>query len=176
MMPDPGSIAQAAVALLSPFMPYLIPLGKSLGKKLEDVISEQGGEVVWEQAQKLWDKITGRLKDDPVVQAQATMVADAPASTAAQQLLTQKLSERLATNPDLLQEFLDIIGGPEGVQRVIAAKNAEVTDFDQNMAQAGIQEVTAGEGAKVRRFTQNQGFNAPVVRPAPLAGRDRLEE
>ncbi|MBD2101787.1 hypothetical protein [Leptolyngbya sp. FACHB-261] len=156
-MVDIALIAKGTATLLSPFMPYLVPLGKSVQKKLEDVIAEKGGGAVWQQAQGLWNKVTGRFKDDPVVTAAATMVADDPEDAEQQKNFAKVLAKRLQDDPALAQDLLYVLGGSAGLQAVIGGDEAQISDIHQAMTRPGEQRVEGGRGAVISGVDQTQG-------------------
>lgn len=156
MVQDLAEVAKGTVIFLTPFMPYLTPIGKGIQKKLEDVIAEKGGNIVWDQAQKLWNRIKLHFKDDPVVTSAATMLSDAPELSARQQMFEQVLAERLKADPALAQELLSILGGPTRLQEVIGGHKSQITEIYQEMSGPGEQRVEGGDETVIKGVDQVQ--------------------
>ena len=146
---DVVSIAYGAVQILSPFLPALLKIAKSAGEKL-------AVDAVKSGAEKLWNKITGKFKDDAELNAVATLVAVKPDDEKRQQDLSQALAQRLAGDPAFAKEILDAIGGEKRLQEVIGGNRAVIQRIRQDMEGAGVQSVKGGEGAQISDVTQVQ--------------------
>lgn len=146
------SIAQGAVTLVSPFLPFLMKLGKAAGEKIEDLAEVK----VKEQAEKIWNKIAGHFSGDPVLNSAATMVADDPADEARRKMLTDTLAKNLEKDPGFAQQVLDEIGGPKRLQEVIAGNDATINAIYQKMKGPGHQQVKAGDRAHITGVIQKQ--------------------
>ena len=149
-----GQIAAVTVTALAPFTPFLTEIAEAGGKKLAQVIGEKGGEAAWHKAQSLWDKLKARFGDDPELQSAATMVAARPEDEARQTMLAEVLGARLQANPALAQEILDLLGGQESVQQVLAARGSWVEDVTQRMKGGGEQIVRASDDSVVKGVRQ----------------------
>jgi hypothetical protein len=156
-MIDVVTVASGVVTVISPFLPYLMSLGNSTQKKLEEVVTKEGGEFVWKQAKTLWEKIKGRFQDDPEVTGAATLTAAAPQNETYQQVLVQVLAKKLESSSDLAEELLKLMGGEAGVQRVIAGNEAWIANIKQKMAGSGMQEVKGGDKSVLLGIEQIQG-------------------
>ena len=154
MANDIGQIAAAVVTTLAPFTPFLIEVGKAGGKKLAEVITEQGGEAAWKKAQALWDKLQARFQDDDEVQVMATVLAVKPEDETRQTLLAEVLGARLQENPALAQELFDLLGGQEAVQQVLAERGSWVEDVTQRMKGGGKQIVQASDDSVIKSVRQ----------------------
>ena len=155
-MLDVIMLAGGVVKVIGPFLPYLMSLSNSTQKKLEEVISKQGGDFVWKQANALWDKIKGRFQNDPEVTGVATMTSADPQNEMYQQMLIQVLVKKLESSPDLAEELLKLMGGEAGVQRVTAGNEAWIESIRQKMVGSGIQEIKGGDRAVIRGVDQIQ--------------------
>jgi len=152
-----ATIAATAVKFLSPFMPYLLDAAKSASEKLGEAIGEHGGEAVWEKAQTIWSKFTGRYGDDEEVNTAAKMVALKPTDENRQESLAEVLGERLKENPELAQEIFNLMGGQKGIQEVLAGENAFVQKIKQRMANSGgRQTVSGGKNSTIIDVDQQQ--------------------
>ena len=154
MTTDIGQTAAAVVTTLAPFTPFLIEVGKAGGKKLAEVMAEQGGEAAWKKAQALWDKLQTRFHDDAEVQVMATGVAVKPEDEARQTMLAEVLGARLQENPALAQELFDLLGGQEAVQQVLAERGSWVEDVTQRMKSGGKQIVQASDDSVIKGVRQ----------------------
>jgi hypothetical protein len=152
-MLDFFSIAQGAVAIISPFLPVLLKLANAAGEKLEGLAEGQ----VKEQAEKLWNKIVRRFQGDPVLTSAATMVADAPADDTRQKMLADTLGKRLQGDPEFAQQLLNEIGGPKRLQEVIAGNDAVINGIYQRMKGPGTQRTQGGDRAYIANVTQDMG-------------------
>jgi hypothetical protein len=156
MVPGVVEIATGVVAKVSPFLPYLVSLAKGVGKKLEDVIAEKGGQAAWSLAQTLWNKLIGAIPDDEELTTQAKSVALSPHDKGRQETLAEVLAQHLQDRPDLAQDLLKTIGGPQRLQEIIGGDEAQIERIHQKMAEAGIQRVQGGQKAKISDVTQEQ--------------------
>lgn len=153
-MSDYVSIATGIVSILSPYLPQLISLGKDAEDKIKDAVVDKGVDALGEQARKLWGRISGYFKDDPVVTSAATLTADAPKDSARQRFFTEILAQRLKDHPEIADELLEIIGGPERLQQVVVGHEAIIKDLHQKMAGAGEQTIRAGDHAHLEGIVQ----------------------
>ena len=149
-----GQIAAVTVTALAPFTPFLTEIAKAGGNKLAQVIGQKGGEAAWHKAQSLWDKLKARFGDDPELQSAATMVAARPEDETRQSMLAEVLGARMQANPALAQELLDLLGGQEAVQQVLAERGSWVEDVTQRMKGGGEQIVRASDDSVVKGVRQ----------------------
>jgi hypothetical protein len=153
-MKDIRQIAMAVAAVLAPFMPFLIDVGETTGKKLAQVIAEKGGEAAWRKVQALWGKLRTRFGDDPELRSAATMVAAKPGDETRQTMLAEVLIDRLQENPGLAQELFDLLGRQEAVQQVLADRSSWVEDVTQRMTGSGKQIAEASEDSVIKGVRQ----------------------
>lgn len=149
-----AQVAAAAASLLAPFMPFLIETGKVGGKKLTEVVAEQGGEATWDRAQSLWKKISDRWADDIEVKSAAGMVASDSESNERRAMLSEVLDARLNANPAFAQELLGLLGGREAIQEVLAKRGGSATDIRQSMRGTARQIVEADEQGMIKGVDQ----------------------
>ena len=159
------SLAQSAVALVSPFLPYLLSAGQTLTesvqKKLTDVIAENGGTVVWETANKVWNRITSLFQGNRTAEAKLTLAADEPGVPGHLTSLVKELEKRLAEDAALVREFQDLLEGNPAVQKMIAGRRGLIFEGLQEMADTGEQIQQVGKEGAIWRGTQRQGFSTP---------------
>jgi len=133
---DAGQAEQArlVVSYLAPFLPYLVAgateAAKGLGKKLGDL----GGEAAWKQAQALWTKIKTRFEKDAEVKSASDLVAANPTDADYAATLQKALTKKLESNPDFAAELLEMLGGAQSVQEVIARRGSLVAHVTQKGA------------------------------------------
>lgn len=151
---DYAQIASAAVAWISPFLPYLLNAVKSSGKKFADLLAEKGGEVAWDTAQNMWGKISKQAEKNPELQGATMMVAAKPADQAYQTLLANTLSQQLKSDPALAEELMQLLGGKESVQKVLADDNSLVERVRQDMQGPGKQSIKASKHSTIKGVTQ----------------------
>lgn len=150
------SLASAIAAILAPFTPFLVELGKVGRKKLVDVINKRGGEAAWNLAQRLWDKIKSYMGEDAEVKGAALMVSAKPEDESRQVMLAIALAAKLRENPKLAQEFANILGGQDAVQQIIANHKSIVTDVIQQMGGRGEQTIKADNNSRIKGVRQIQ--------------------
>jgi len=133
---------------------FLVEIGKAGSKKLLEVINEKGGEVAWNKAQELWNKLMSALGNDPKVQGAALMVSAEPEDESSQTMLAITLATRLKENPILAQELFDLLGGQTAVQQVLADRKSWVNDVTQQMSGSGEQTVKADNNSSITGVKQ----------------------
>lgn len=146
--------AGAVVTFLSPFMPYLKKAGEVAGKKLVEMIAEKGGEAAWQKAQALWGRITGRSSETAEVDSAANLVAAKPGDETYQGVFAKALADYLEKNPDLAKELVELMGGEQSVQEVLAERGSWIEGVRQEMAGAGRQTMKATDNSAIRNATQ----------------------
>jgi hypothetical protein len=110
-----AEIATAAVALLAPYLPYLV----SAAKGAAEAIGKKGGEAAWTKAQEIWTKITSPAADSPALQGAAAVLASNPEDSTYQTTLAKVLAARLESDPNLARELAQLLGGPDAIQTVL---------------------------------------------------------
>ncbi|MEJ2653038.1 MAG: hypothetical protein P8173_14940 [Gammaproteobacteria bacterium] len=144
---DFAQIASAVATTLAPFTPYLVEGGKKF--------AEKAGESAWVKAQALWDKIkTHFADDDPSVRGAVLMVSADPQNRTLQDQLGQVLAVRLQEKPALAEELVNLLGGMEAVQEVLADRDSLVKDVTQDMSGGGTQTVKASEKSEISGVRQ----------------------
>jgi hypothetical protein len=153
---DIGQVAAAIVTTLAPFTPFLIEMGKVSGKRLAEVITEKGSDAAWEKAQALWDKLKVHFGDDPEVQSAAAMVAAKPEDETRQTMLAEVLVDRLQGHSALAKELLELVGGQESIQQVLADRSSWVENVAQRMTGKGKQVVEATDNSIITDVRQTK--------------------
>ncbi len=151
---DFNQIAMATVAMLAPFAPYLVEVGKAGGKELVEVMAKHGGEATWSKAKSLWEKLKSRFKDDQELQSAVKLVALKPEDEARQTMLAEVLIARLQQNTALANELFDLLGGQKAVQQVLADRSSWVENVTQQMKRSGTQTVQSSDDSVIKGVKQ----------------------
>lgn len=155
MDPNLVDLSTATVATLAPFLPYLLNAAQFTAEAIGEMVVQNGGQKVWQRAQSMWRAIHNRYRDDGVITGMATAVAAAPENTTIQQTLAVQLAQRLAENPDLVRELLDLFEGQEIVQEVLAERGSWVEKVRQEIeGGVGVQKVQATDQSTIIGVTQ----------------------
>lgn len=147
-------IATAVSTFLAPFTPYLINAGKDVGDKFAKLIIEKGGEAVWKKAQELWGRIEASLGSDPEVKGAAMMVSAKPEDEDRQKMLAEILAARLQQNPALGEELMNMLGGQQTIQQVIADRKSAIKDVTQEISGGGEQIIKADNKSRIQDVKQ----------------------
>lgn len=151
---DIGLLAAALTTAIAPFIPYLLETSKVAGNKLAERIAEKGGETAWNKAQEIWGKIKSHFDGDPKVKGAALMVSAEPNDESSQALLAKALATRLIENPKIAEELLDLLGGQNAIQTVLANRKSWVKDVTQQMSGKGEQTVKADNNSRIQGAKQ----------------------
>jgi hypothetical protein len=103
---DVTVLSNELVALLAPFLPYLV----QLGKEAAEVAGRELGSEAWEHAKVLWDRLRGRLEERPAALEAVRDAAEAPGDDDARAALRLQLRKLLAGDEALagdLRRLLD---------------------------------------------------------------------
>jgi len=156
-MIDFASVSVAVVSLLSPYLPQLLSMGQSVGKKIGEAVIDKGVDAAGDRVTKLWERISGYFKDDLEVTSAATMVAASPKDALRQQMLGQVLAERLKEHPVFTEDLIKIMGGKERLQQIITGNEAAIRDIRMKMAGAGKQSIESGDKAVIEQVELEMG-------------------
>jgi hypothetical protein len=94
-------LAGQLVQVLTPFLPYLVKAGESVGARAAEQLQDHG----WELASKLWARLGSKVEGRPAAQEAARDLAAAPTDEDAQAALRVQLRKLLADDPALQQEL-----------------------------------------------------------------------
>ena len=144
----------AIVITISPFLPFLLEIGENSAKKLSEIIVEKGGEAAWNKAQSLWTKVKGYFHTAPKIESAAKLVAQDPEDEDSQKVLAKALGSYLQNNPESLEELVELFGGEQSIQEVLADKGSLVENVKQSLVGSGTQRVVATEQSSVKGVTQ----------------------
>lgn len=153
---DPVQTTSAVVTVISPFLPFLLEVGKDGAKKLTEVIAEKGGEVAWNKAKNIWEKVKSYFTTAPKIEKAANLVADDPEDPDYQTKLAKELGIYLQNNPESLEELIKLLGGEKSMQEVLADKGSWVEDVKQSLSGSGTQRVVATDHSVIKGITQTK--------------------
>jgi hypothetical protein len=153
---DITHLTAAIVTLLAPYTPYLLEAGKAAGQKWIETIAEQGGEATWNKAKVIWEKIHTHFGDDTKVKGAALIVSADPDDASAQTALAKVLGTHLQEDPRFAQELLQVLGGTQAVQEVLANQSSWVEEVTQEIEGTGIQTVGASEDSIIKGVRQTK--------------------
>lgn len=151
-----AEIATTVVTFVAPFIPYLLEEGKAVGQKWAETLAERGGEATWNNAKAIWGKIQSHFGKDARVNGTALMVSDYPGDESYQTMLATVLGNHLKEDPQLAEELLQLAGGEQGVQEVLADRRSWVEKVTQNMGGSGIQRVKASNESVIKDVEQSK--------------------
>lgn len=86
---------------LAPFLAAFLKGGQSA----VEAAVERGGAQALEHAQRLWDRLRGKVAERPEVEAAAEKLAGRPDSSRRQRALSSQLELLLGEEPELAQEL-----------------------------------------------------------------------
>jgi hypothetical protein len=152
---DVALLAGQVVSFLSPFLPGLLALGTKAGEKIGETLVEKGGEVAAEQASVLWDRLTGRVGDDPELRAIATVVASDPASEDRQKILVDVLRQRLEADSVLVEALDQAMGNARTLNLIRGGNRSSIEDNEQHGADEN--RIEGGDESTLRRNIQVAG-------------------
>lgn len=147
-------IATATVTALAPYVPYLLKGVKAAGGKFAEGMATKGGELAGGQISEIWDKIKKHFGEHPELEHAAGLVAAGPADPTYQTVFAKALATYLGKNPQLSEDLLKLLGGEQGVQKVIADRSSTVEDVTQEIEGSGTQSVEATDNSTVRGVRQ----------------------
>ena len=137
MSSDITQIAAATVTLIAPFTPYFLEVGKAAGQKWAETVAEKGGEVAWNKAKMIWEKIHSYAGNDPKVKGAALVVSADPEDQSTQTLLANALATHLNADYQFMDELLRLLGGAQTVQEILADRQSSVEDVTQKLKGTG---------------------------------------
>jgi hypothetical protein len=104
-----AEIAQQARDLLTPYLPYLLPVAAGAGKAALKRAGDKIGDATWNKAEALWSKLWPGIQERPSALEAARDLAAAPDDSDAQGAFGLQLKKMLAEDSELaktVQQFL----------------------------------------------------------------------
>jgi len=145
-------IATAASAIIAPFAPYLLEGAKGVAKSLGEGV----GKTAFESAKSLWTAVEEQAPDEPLIQGSMKILAADPERKSAQETLADGIANHLKKNPAFANKLLDLLGGADGLQMILANPESILKDVQQEMHGGGTQKIIAGKGSKLTGITQKK--------------------
>lgn len=121
----------AIIAFISPFLPYLVNLGRQSTEKLTEKASEQFSETAWQKAQVVWQKLHPKVRAKAAATEAIEDVVANPNDEEMQTVLRVQLKKLLQQDTELAHEIAGLLkadGASEPpqaqlIQDVIGNKN-----------------------------------------------------
>lgn len=142
----PIAIVELATAATVFLTPYLVEGGKAIAAK--------AGEAAVEKASQLWKRLIASAGQPEELNRTIGRASAAPADPGARAELAKALAGVLRQNPDLASELAELLGGEDGVQRIVATHHGLVANVSQELGSAGEQIIEARDEATVRNARQ----------------------
>jgi hypothetical protein len=117
----------ALTAFLAPFLGSFL----SAGREALTGAAERGGEAAVEHAQRLWERLRGKVAEVPEAEQAAQKLAGRPGSSRRQRALSEQIEQLLADDPELADEIAKLFASAQ------AAGVVAVASGDRSAAVAG---------------------------------------
>lgn len=129
-------LAVLIASFLSPFLPHLVDLGKPVAEEAGKVLGTKIGENSWEQAKKVWGKLSPQLTASPLATGATQALSQDSEDQDARDVLTKQLDKILSSNPALAEELERVLQRNTGAieksvnihQQVRGDKNITIGD------------------------------------------------
>lgn len=148
---DIKQLATEIAVFMSPFLPYLVPVGEAAGKE----VGKKLGEAAWERAKSLWVKLQSLLQSDSKLDSAVVGLAEDPNDEDYQLILARSLANQLEASPELASELMNLIKNDKAVQEILVEQGSKVKDIHQRLSRTGRQEATV-RGSQTGNITQEQ--------------------
>jgi len=149
---DDQTLAQNVVHFLTPFLPYLLQVGKKAGGKAIEEIGKEFGAEAAKKAKALWHK----LRVNKNVEEAAQDVAAMPDDPDAQAALRLQLKKLLKADELLAKDTVRLMES-KVVQRVLAEGGGEIRDVEQRAkGGAARQEIIARDESTIEGVIQHR--------------------
>lgn len=138
-------IAVLLTTFLSPFLPFLINIGKPVSEEAGKKLGAKLGEGTWEVAKRAWEKIAPKVNEKPLAKGAAAAVSEDPQDKDAQTVLAKQVEKLLTANPDLSKELQDLL---------VTASVFETKEVEVTQTVTGDKNIIIGEGNGIINITQ----------------------
>ncbi len=163
-MPDPKILAEALVSLLAQALPSLLWAGEKAAGAVVGEIGKQAGGAASGKVKEIWDRLRGKVEENPRAAEAAQEVAQAPSDDDLRAMLRVQLRKLLEGDPDLAALL----------EPLVDAARAEI---NMTQVQAGDQGVAVGRDVQGNVIIINSAAGPisaeEVLR---LLGRERAPE
>jgi hypothetical protein len=143
---DVLQLAEAVIAKLAPFTPFLIEGGKKF--------AGSAGDAAWQKAQELWGKLKPVLTNEPKLVKKIEVLAIDPQDQEELTSLVKTLAVKLKEHEDLIKDLSDILGGSSAVQKVIVTEGNWLEDVTQQSDNSSEQIIRAGKDNVLKGIKQ----------------------
>ena len=96
---------------ISPFLPFLLNLGKQATEKATESAAEKFGEAAWEKAKSIWQVLHPKVKTKESVQEAINDVTNQPKDEDFQTVLRVQLKKLLEQDQALSRQISEIMEG-----------------------------------------------------------------
>ena len=123
-------------AFITPFLPFLLKLGKAATETVTESAANKFGEAAWQKAQAVWTTLSPKVETKESAKEAIIDVANNPEDEDSQAVLRVQLKKILANDEALSHELAKIL-------REDVSKNTSTTQIIQNVS--GNQNQTIGQ-------------------------------
>ncbi len=148
-------IAAAAIAAITPLLPYLEKAGTIVAKSFTEAIAKSGGEATWKAGEQVWKKLVGASKEDAKLGGAINLLSADPADHDSVAMLKKALEAHLERNPEFAKALLQELGGENRVQEMIAEGGSRMSGNEQQMGGSGRQSMTARDDSVIENSRQS---------------------
>ena len=99
----------ALTTFLTPFLPYLLKLGKGAAETATETAANKFGEAAWQKAQTVWTRLSPKVEAKASAKEAAADVASNPTDEDAQAALRLQLKKLLANDEALAEQLAQIL-------------------------------------------------------------------
>jgi hypothetical protein len=153
-MIDIPDIASAAIAAISPLLPYLAKAGTIAAKGFADAIGKAGGAAAWKAAEDVWKRITDARGDDAKLGSAIDLLSADPADADSLATLCKTLEARLGRDPAFRDALVEALGGEQRTQEMIARQRSRISGSEQQLEGEGHQVIEAHDESVVENSRQ----------------------
>ncbi len=155
-------------AFLSPFLPFLLNLGKKATEKATESAAGKFGETAWKKAEGIWDKLQPQVDAMPDVKAAIEQVAAKPDSEARRAVLQEELEALFKAQPQLFTTIAQIMRDSNGESAARSQIQQNVSGgVVFNIADTKIENVAGTGNIYVHGASpQSEGIQNPLVTSA----------
>jgi hypothetical protein len=150
-------IATAAIAAITPLLPYLSKLGDIAGKGFAEALAKSGAEAVWNTGGEVWNKLVGASQDDAKLDGALKLLTADPSDENSVVMAEKVLKNYIERNPAFGDDLLAKLGDANRVQEMLAERNSRLSGNAQRMDGSGEQSMVARDGSVIENSIQSMG-------------------
>ena len=99
----------ALTTFITPFLPYLLKLGKGAANTIADAAANKFGDAAWQKAQSIWTALSPKIEEKENAKEAVTDVANNPEDEDYQAALRVQLKKLLANDEALANQLTTIL-------------------------------------------------------------------